>query len=236
MKTGLYPHLALNGIKKNKRLYLPYILTCAGMVMMAYIVSYLAHGEALTLVIGGGIMKTCLLLGLAVIGVFSLLFLFYTNSFLIRRRKKEFGLYNILGMGKVNLARVLIWESFIVSVISILGGLFCGILFSKLAELLMLNILQLETSFSLSISFNSIGYTVVLFAVIFFLILLNTLKQITVSKPIELLRSENAGEKPPKANWVMALAGVVIMAVAYYIAISIEEPMEAILWFFVAVV
>jgi len=80
------------------------------------------------------------------------------------------------------------------------------------------------------------GYTVVLFAVIFFLILLNTLKQITVSKPIELLRSENAGEKPPKANWVMALAGVVIMAVAYYIAISIEEPMEAILWFFVAVV
>lgn len=236
MKTGLYPHLALNGIKKNKRLYLPYILTCAGMVMMAYIVSYLAHGEALTLVIGGEIMKTCLLLGLAVIGVFSLLFLFYTNSFLIRRRKKEFGLYNILGMGKVNLARVLIWESFIVSVISILGGLFCGILFSKLAELLMLNILQLETSFSLSISFNSIGYTVVLFAVIFFLILLNTLKQITVSKPIELLRSENAGEKPPKANWVMALAGVVIMAVAYYIAISIEEPMEAILWFFVAVV
>ncbi|MDE6752661.1 MAG: ABC transporter permease [Eubacterium sp.] len=236
MRTGLYPQLAVNGIKKNKRLYLPYILTCAGMVMMAYIVSYLAHGEALTLLRGGEIMKTCLLLGLGVIGVFSLIFLFYTNSFLIRRRKKEFGLYNILGMGKVNLARVLIWESFIVSVISILGGLFCGILFSKLAELLMLNILQLETSFSLSISFNSIVYTVVLFAVIFFLILLNTLKQITVSKPIELLRSENAGEKPPKANWVMALAGVVIMAVAYYIAISIEEPMEAIMWFFVAVV
>ena len=108
MKTGLYPHLALNGIKKNKRLYLPYILTCAGMVMMAYIVSYLAHGEALTLVIGGGIMKTCLLLGLAVIGVFSLLFLFYTKYFLIRIRKKEIGVYNIIRMGKVNLSKLII--------------------------------------------------------------------------------------------------------------------------------
>lgn len=236
MKTGLYPQLALNGIKKNKRLYLPYILTCAGMVMMLYIVSFLAHGETITKLIGGEIMKACLLLGLGVIGVFSLIFLFYTNSFLIRRRKKEFGLYNILGMGKVNLARVLIWESLIVSVVSLVSGMFCGILFSKLAELLMLNILQMETDFSLSISLDSIVYTVVLFAIIFFLILLNALKQITVSKPIELLHSENAGEKPPKANWVVALSGVVIMAVAYYIAISIEEPMEAIMWFFIAVV
>ncbi|MDE5670213.1 MAG: ABC transporter permease, partial [Eubacterium sp.] len=236
MKTGLYPQLALNGIKKNKRLYLPYILTCAGMVMMFYIVSFLARGETITKLRGGTMMQFCLQLGLGVIGVFSLIFLFYTNSFLIRRRKKEFGLYNILGMGKVNLARVLIWESLIVSAVSLLGGMFCGILFSKLAELLMLNILQMETDFSLSISLDSIVYTVVLFAIIFFLILLNTLKQITVSKPIELLHSENAGEKPPKANWVVALAGVVIMAIAYYIAISIEEPLEAIMWFFIAVV
>ncbi|MDE5604342.1 MAG: ABC transporter permease [Eubacterium sp.] len=236
MKTGLYPQLALNGIKKNKRLYLPYILTCAGMVMMFYIVSYLAKGDTITKLRGGTMMQFCLMLGLGVIGVFSLIFLFYTNSFLIRRRKKEFGLYNILGMGKLNLAMVLIWESLIVSAVSLVSGVFCGILFSKLAELLMLNILQLETSFSLSISFDSIVYTVILFAAIFLLILLNTLKQISVSKPIELLRSESAGEKPPKANWIMALAGVAIMALAYYIAVTIESPTDALMWFFIAVI
>ena len=232
----IYPRLALNGIKKNKRLYLPYILTCAGMVMMFYIVSFLATGETITKLAGGSVMQTCLMLGCGVIGVFSLVFLFYTNSFLIRRRKKEFGLYNILGMGKGNLANVLIWESLIVSFISLFGGLFCGILFSKLAELLMLNILQMEADFSLSISFDSIVYTLVLFAIIFLLILMNTLRQITISNPIELLHSESAGEKPPKANWIMALSGVVIMGIAYYIAVSIEEPIEALLWFFIAVV
>lgn len=236
MKTGLYPQLALNGIKKNKRLYLPYILTCAGMVMMFYIVSYLAKGDTITKLRGGTMMQFCLMLGLGVIGVFSLIFLFYTNSFLIRRRKKEFGLYNILGMGKLNLAMVLIWESLIVSAVSLVSGVFCGILFSKLAELLMLNILQIETTFSLSISVDSIVYTVILFAAIFLLILLNTLKQISVSKPIELLRSESAGEKPPKANWIMALAGVVIMALAYYIAVTIESPTDALTWFFIAVI
>lgn len=232
----IYPQLALNGIKKNKRLYLPYILTCAGMVMMFYIVSYLAFGETITKLRGGSIMQSCLVLGLGVIGVFSLIFLFYTNSFLIRRRKKEFGLYNILGMGKINLAMVLIWESLIISVISILSGMFCGILFSKLAELLMFKILQMETTFSLSVSFDSILYTITLFAAIFLFILLNTLRQISASKPIDLLRSESSGEKPPKANWIMAIAGVIIMGIAYYIAVSIKDPMSALMLFFVAVI
>ena len=236
MKSALYPQLALNGIKKNKKLYLPYILTCTGMVMMHYIVAFLAHGNTLDKLRGGEIMKSCLLLGLGVIGVFSLVFLFYTNSFLIRRRKKELGLYNILGMGKWNIARVLIWESFIISAISIICGLFFGILFSKFAELLMINIMQMQADFSLSISVNSVVYTVGLYAVIFLLILMNTLRQIKTSNPVELLHSENAGEKPPKANWVFAVAGAIIMALAYYIAVSIEGSVEALMWFFIAVV
>ena len=236
MKSALYPQLALNGIKKNKKLYLPYILTCTGMVMMHYIVAFLAHGNTLDKLRGGEIMKSCLLLGLGVIGVVSLVFLFYTNSFLIRRRKKELGLYNILGMGKWNIARVLIWESFIISAISIICGLFFGILFSKFAELLMINIMQMQADFSLSISVNSVVYTVGLYAVIFLLILMNTLRQIKTSNPVELLHSENAGEKPPKANWVFAVAGAIIMALAYYIAVSIEGSVEALMWFFIAVV
>lgn len=236
MKTGLYSRLALNGIRKNKRLYIPYILTCSGMVMMFYIISFLSNSDLVGKMSGGSIMQSFLMMGCVVMGVFSLIFLFYTNSFLIRRRKKEFGLYNILGMGKWNLARVLTWESLIVSLISMISGLFCGILFSKLAELLMIRILKMEADFTLSISADAVLWTVVLFAAIFLLILLNTLKQIRVSNPIELLHSENSGEKPPKSNWIFALAGVIIMAAAYYIAVSIEDPVSALMWFMVAVI
>ncbi len=236
MKTGLYSRLALNGIKKNRRLYIPYLLTCSGMIMMFYIISFLSNSEILGGMFGGTVMQLCLRLGCIVMGVFSLIFLFYTNSFLIRRRKKEFGLYNILGMGKWNLARVLIWESVFVSLLSLFSGLFCGILFSKAAELLMVNILKMQTDFSLRISMNAVLWTVCLFAAVFLLILLNTLKQIRVSNPIELLHSESSGEQPPKSNWIIALAGVIILGFAYFIAVSIEDPINALIWFMIAVV
>ena len=123
MKKGFYWRLAVTGISKNRQMYLPYILTCTGMVMMYYIVAFLSSYEGVAAMPGGSSMQMMLSMGCGVIGVFSLIFLFYTNSFLIRRRKKEFGLYNILGMGKGNLARILIWESVIVAVISLAGGL-----------------------------------------------------------------------------------------------------------------
>lgn len=236
MKKGFYSRLAWTGMRKNKKLYTPYILTCIGMVMMFYIVSFLAGSDVLKSMAGGDVMQSILGLGCGVIGVFALIFLFYTNSFLIRRRKKEFGLYNILGMGKWNLARVLFWESLIIAAISLVAGLFAGIALSKFAELGMVNVLEGTASFSMSIAPAAILQTIGLFAVIFFLILLNTLRQIHLTNPIKLLHSESTGEKPPKANWFIALAGAVILAGAYYLAVSIEEPMEALMSFFVAVI
>ena len=236
MKKGFYPKLAWMGITKNKRLYLPYILTCASMVMMFYIISFLYVSPVLLAMAGGQTIQTMLGLGCGTIGVFALIFLFYTNSFLIRRRKREFGLYNILGMGKLNLARILLWESLIIFAISISSGLLAGIIFSKLAELGMVNILNTDVSFSLSLEPKAILDTLVLFAIIFALIFLNTLRQIHLSKPIELLNSESVGEKPPKANWFVALAAFAILAAAYYIAVTIEDPVSAIFYFFIAVV
>ena len=206
------------------------------MVMMFYIVSFLSISDILNSMPGGDTMQMMLGFGCGVIGVFALIFLFYTNSFLVRRRKKEFGLYNILGMGKWNLARVLLWESLIIAGISLAIGLFFGIVFSKFAELAMINILSAEITFSLTIAPQAIIQTLALFAGIFLLILLNTLRQIHLTNPIELLHSENVGEKPPKANWFFALAGVVILGGAYYLAVSIEDPIMAMLWFFVAVI
>lgn len=236
MKLSIYPRLAFNSIQKNKKLYTPYILTCIGMVMMFYIVCFLANSDITNAISMSNIVKLIMSLGSIVMAVFSMVFLFYTNSFLIKRRKKEFGLYNILGMGKNNLSKVLISESLIVGVVSILCGLFLGILFSKLSELLFINILGGKISFSFKIDFTVIKYTVILFAAIFLMLLINTLKQIKSSQPIELLRSENAGEKPPKGNYLFAIAGIILLLFAYFIAVSVQTSVEALFYFFAAVV
>lgn len=235
MKIGFYPRLAWSGIRKNRELYIPYLLTGMGMIMMYYIVSYLYTGSLLSTVRGGNIVAVFMGLGRFVIGAFSVIFLFYTHSFLIRRRKREFGLYSILGMNKLNLARIMIWESVMVICISLVSGLAFGILFSKLAELLMNYILQADVNYSMRINPENVKQTVILYLVIFLLILAVTLRQVRVADPIQLLRSENVGERPPKANWPMALAGAVLLGIAYYLAVSIEDPIAAILWFFLAV-
>lgn len=236
MKKGIYRTLALTGIQKNRKMYLPYILTCMGTVMMCYIVSFLSASETFGKIKGGTTVQQFLGMGFGVLSVFSVIFLFYTNSFLIRRRKKEFGLYNILGLGKKHLAVVLFLETLMIAAITILGGLFFGILFSKLAELAMVKILGGTATFTFTIALSSVMQTVTLFAVIFALIFLNTLRQIHLTNPIQLLHSENSGEKPPKANWFIALLGIMILGGAYYLAVTIEDPVTAIMVFFVAVV
>ena len=231
----LYPKLAINGIRKNRRIYLPYILTCAGMIMMYYITSFLSLSTFIKEIHGGDTMHILLILGCGVMVVFSAIFLFYTNSFIIRRRKTEFGLYNILGMDKGNISCILLWETLIIYVLSLAAGISCGILFSKLAELVLSRMLGGGASYTFNAEPKSIIHAAVYYAVIFLLILINSLRQIHLSNPIELMKSENSGEKPPKANYVIALLGVVILGIAYYMAVAIKEPLQAILAFFVAV-
>lgn len=236
MKKGIYSRLALTGIKKNKKLYIPYILTCICMVMMFYIITFLSSSDMMMNYPGGETMRGILGFGVYVIGFFAVIFLFYTNSFLVRRRKKEFGLYNILGMGKRNIARVMLWETLFIGAFSIVLGMALGVLFSKLAELVMVNIMSMDVTFGVTIDYKAIYYTVVLFAVIFFLILLNSLRQVHISNPIALLHSENAGEKPPKANWFFAVLGVLILGCAYYLAVTIKDPVTTLAAFFFAVI
>lgn len=236
MKKGFYPKLAFQGIKKNGKIYLPYILTCIGMVMMYYIISFLSCSKSVDSMRGGREIQMILSYGTGVIAVFTVIFLFYTNSFIIRRRKKEFGLYNILGMGKFNIARILIWETIIIFVTAIVIGLGCGILFSKLAELFAIKMMNENVNFEFTIEYTAIIKSIVLFAVAFALILLNSLRQIHLSKPIELLHSDEAGEKPPKACWILAVIGVIALGIAYYMSATIEEPVEAMSSFFIAVI
>ena len=238
MKTGLYARLAWTGMVKNRRLYLPYLLSCTGMVLMFYILLGLSGSPMLAHMSGGSsaIILRILRLGTVVIAVFSLLFLFYTHSFLIRRREREFGLYNVLGMGKGNIARILLWETAITYGVTAGAGLILGVVLYKLAELGLVRLLQNTVTYTLSVSVSSLLVTAALFAVIQALILLNSLRQLHTVNAITLLRSENVGERPPRAKWVLTLAGVVLLGGAYWLAVSIKEPLAALLWFFAAVI
>lgn len=232
----LYARLAAGGIRRNGKLYIPYILTCSLMVMIFYIVNFLSKNPLLDGMRGGEIMKEMMTIGIVIMVVFSAIFLFYTNSFLIKSRKREFGLYNILGMGKRSLARIMTWETVMVYLMSMVLGLGAGILFSKLAELIAVKIIRGEAQYQFSVSGTSVIACLIVFAVIFFLIHLNVLRQVFVAKPIELLHSENAGEKPPRANWFPAVLGAFMLTAAYYMAVTIEEPMTAMFGFMAAVI
>ena len=152
MKTGFYPKLAWTGIKKNKKIYVPYMLACAGMIMMFYMICFLSTSEIVRGMKGGETMQMTLSFGCLVISVFALIFLFYTNSFLMKRRYKEFGLYHILGMGKKNVAYVMIWECIQITGITLVFGIGCGIFFSKLGELAMIKMLGGKADFHFTIS------------------------------------------------------------------------------------
>lgn len=236
MKTGFYPKLAFDGIRKNKKMYLPYILTSIGMVMMYYIILFLQFSQNIKDAVQSSTAADILGLGSWVIAIFACIFLFYTNSFLIKRRKKEFGLYNILGMDKHNLSKIIFWETLIIAVISLAVGLAAGIAFSKLAELIFLRILKCDVTFNLSICPQGLGLCAAVFAVIHILLFFNSLRQVQFSSAISLVKSEQTGEKPPKGNWVLGILGVLLLAGAYYLALGIKEPLQAMLLFFVAVV
>lgn len=235
MTHKLYPRLAWQGITKNKRLYLPFLLTCVGMVTMTYILLSLASSPILKTFPGGDTMPMILGMGSFVMAAFAVLFLFYTNSFLIRRRNREFGLYNILGMGKGNLAKVLAWETVIMALISIAGGEVLGIALGKLFELLLVNIVDGTVQMQFTVSVPATTMTTILYLAIFALLFLRSLVTVCKTNAAALLRSEACGEKPPKANWVFGLAGFLILGAAYYIAVTIKQPLTALAVFFIAV-
>ncbi len=234
--TTLYSRLAFVGIKKNGRSYAPYILTSSLMVMIFYIIGFLAGNPLLSEMRGGDGMSQILAIGIIVMAIFSAIFLFYTNSFLIKRRKREFGLYNILGLGKLQIARILIWETLLMYAVSIVAGLGFGILFSKLAELLATRMLAEQLVYTFTVDIPSIIGAVIWFAIVFAAILMNSLRQLFFSRPVVLLHSENTGERPPRTNIPGAVIGLILLGIAYYMAVTIERPDVALVAFMFAVI
>lgn len=235
MNKLFYPKLALSNMKKNGKFYFPYMLTCIITVAMFYIMGSIVTDPGINKIPHAETLKTIMDLGTIVIGVFSVIFLFYTNSFLMKRRKKELGLYNILGMERKHIYIVLFFETVYLAITSVAIGLVCGLVLSKLTILLLCKAITFSVPLGFHVSILSIQHTCLLFTGIFFAILLFNLIQIRCTKPIDLLHGGNIGEKEPKAKWLLALIGVILLGIGYYISITTESPLEVINLFLVAV-
>ena len=232
MNSSIYSRLAVTNLKNNRKTYVPYILTAALTVMMYYIIDALTRNDS----VGRGSLWEILSMSTVVIRVFSVILLFYTNSFLMKRRKKEVGMYNILGMGKAHIAKMFLVEMLITAFVSIGAGIAGGILFGKVMWLLLLKILHYDVNMDFAVSGTAAVYTLVLFAAIFALTLAYNLWQIKLANPVELLRGGSEGEREPKTKWVLAVTGIALVGYGYFVALTTESPMKAIQLFFVAVV
>ena len=231
MRKGFFPRLALSGIRKNRSIYYPYILTAVLTTAMMYIMGSLQNASTDY----SGTLAFSLQLGIVVTSVFSVVFLFYTNSFLMRRRKKEFGLYNILGMEKRHLARLILWETALMLVISLALGLAAGVLLDKLMHLALSRLVGQTASLTFALSPGAMRYTAVPISLTFVLILVNSVRQVYFARPVELLRSAEVGEREPKARWLLGLLGLASLGTGYWLSATVKDAGAMILFFFVAV-
>jgi len=235
MNSRLFLKLAVTNIRNHAQTYYPYVLASSAAVMMFYDMLYLYFSREIGGMADSSALRLMLAFGCIVIGVFSFILLLYVNSFLIKRRKKEFGLFNVLGMEKKHIARIMLTETLMVAALCIGLGLVAGILFSKLAMLLLLNILGLGASFGFEVPLPAVAITVILFGALFLINLLYNVVQVRISRPAELLKGGNVGEKEPRTKWLMALSGAAALGAGYYIALTTESPLMALNQFFIAV-
>lgn len=233
---NLYPRLAATNLKKNRRFYLPYLLACIVIVALFCIILTLASDPYLGQMQHGGSVSQVLGFGVFIMALFSAIILFYTNSTFTKQRKREFAIYNILGMEKRHISYVLFWESLYTAAMALFFGLVAAGVFSKLLQLVLVRLIGGEATFGLNIRLMSIGCTVVFFGALFLLLLLNTIRIIHLSNPVQLLRAGSEGEREPRSKWILALLGAVCLAAGYLISLRTNAALYAIQNFFLAVI
>ncbi|WP_436868630.1 ABC transporter permease [Staphylococcus equorum] len=235
MNNQFYMKMAAENIRKNWKMYLPFIISCISTIMMTYIIIALSTNSGLSQIPGGDNLQTILFMGYIVLMIFSAVFLFYMHSFLMKNRKREFGVYNILGMDKKHIMKMFTFEIFYVAVLSMVIGLIAGTIFNKVCILLIRYMMNASVSLGFEFSLPSVGWTLGLFTIIFILILLVTIYQIRLANPIELLKSGNVGEKEPKTKVFLSVIGFALIGVGYYLALTIQSPIQGIQLAFLAV-
>ena len=237
MHKGIFSRLAKQNIRNNKSTYIPYMITCIFCIAMIYMMEFLRDCPTLDQAVRqADEVRMIVFTGEIVVEIFCIIFLIYSNSFLMKRRQKEIGLYNILGLERNHIGIVMFLETIITSIGSLAGGIAAGIIGSKLALLLLLKLLHIPSVLGFYISVKGIFTCLFMFGIVFLMILFLNLAKIHLSRPVELLRGNNTGEKEPVAKWLMALIGFICLGVGYYLAVTTESPIKAITIFLLAVI
>lgn len=237
MHKGIFSGLAKQNIRNNKSTYIPYIITCIFCIAMIYMMEFLRDCPTLDQAVRqADEVRMIVFTGEIVVEIFCIIFLIYSNSFLMKRRQKEIGLYNILGLERNHIGIVMFLETIITSIGSFAGGIAAGIIGSKLALLLLLKLLHIPSVLGFYISVKGIFTCLFMFGIVFLMILFLNLAKIHLSRPVELLRGNNTGEKEPAAKWLMALIGFICLGAGYYLAVTTESPIKAITIFLLAVI
>ncbi len=236
MRNGLYPKLAAQGIRQNRRFFVPYLLALAGLTAAFYVMSALCSDPGVREMRGFDYVMVMMQIGMFVAGVLSAVLLLYINSFLMKQRKKELGLYNILGMGKGNIALIQCWESLYTAILGIGGGLVLGVAFHKLAAVALVRLLQFPIPFHSSLSPAAMARTAAFFGLLLLLALVLNLFRVRLSNPIELLHGGSVGEKEPRTRWLLAVIGAVCLGAGYFIAVTTKDPALAMAFYFLAVI
>ena len=236
LRNGLYPRLAAQGIRQNRRFFVPYLLALAGLTAAFYVMSALCADPGVLEMRGFTYVMVMMQIGMFVAGVLSAVLLLYINSFLMKQRKKELGLYNILGMGKGNIALIQCWESLYTAILGIGGGLVLGVAFHKLAAIVLVRLLQFPTPFHSSLSPVAMTRTASFFGLLLLLALGLNLLRVRVSNPIELLHGGSVGEKEPRTRWLLAVIGAACLGAGYFIAVTTKDPALAMAFYFLAVI
>lgn len=237
MHKGIFSRLAKQNIRNNKTTYIPYMITCIFCIAMIYMMEFLRDCPTLDQAVRqADEVRMIVFTGEIVVEIFCIIFLIYSNSFLMKRRQKEIGLYNILGLERNHIGIVMFLETIITSIGSLAGGIAAGIIGSKLALLLLLKLLHIPSVLGFYISVKGIFTCLFMFGIIFLMILFLNLAKIHLSRPVELLRGNNTGEKEPAAKWLMALIGFICLGAGYYLAVTTESPIKAITIFLLAVI
>ena len=235
-KSGFFPRLALVNLVRNGRFYGPYLLSCGMTAAMYYILSYLTRSDIVASVRGAGYLQSLMYLGALVVALFAAVLLLYANSFVMKRRRRELGLYNILGLEKRHIAHLMVWETVYCAAAAILGGLAAGVLLSKLVLLLLLQVSRLPVQYGFEISLPGMANTAALFGTLFLLTLVWNLAGLLRSKPVELLHSASAGEREPRTKRLLVVLGAVTLGAGYATALTVADPFTALAYFFLAVV
>ena len=237
MHKGIFSRLAKQNIRNNKSAYIPYMITCIFCIAMIYMMEFLRDCPTLDQAVRqADEVRMIVFTGEIVVEIFCIIFLIYSNSFLMKRRQKEIGLYNILGLERNHIGIVMFLETIITSIGSLAGGIAAGIIGSKLALLLLLKLLHIPSVLGFYISVKGIFTCLFMFGIVFLMILFLNLAKIHLSRPVELLRGNNIGEKEPAAKWLMALIGFICLGAGYYLAVTTESPIKAITIFLLAVI